>query len=165
MGKRTKIIGLVLKLVVLVSLLAGCVFLLKAGIELLPNNGDVFTKLGLSSVFEADSNVVDFDVTFDEIYKAYKSNELMADDLYSGNRYRITATVKEIEGDGIFNLTGGATLSMTVEVGDDVVPVLAEFEKDQEAALKKVVVGDTVVFDGTCVSERAWMECKIVDGE
>ena len=160
MGKRMKIIGLVLKLVVLVSLLAGCVFLFKVGIELLPNNGDIFTKLGLSS-----SNVVDSNVTFDEIYKAYKSNELMADDLYSGNRYRITATIKGIESDGLFNLTGGATLSLSVEVGDSVASLIAEFEKNQEGALKKVAVGDTVVFEGTCVSDGAWIDCKIVEYE
>ena len=165
MGKVLKLIGLILKLVILVALLVGCVFLFKVGMELLPNNGDIFTKLGLSSVVGSDSKVVDHNVTFNEIYKAYKSNELMADDLYSGNRYRITATVKGIESDGLFDLTGGATLNLRVEVGDAVASLIAEFEKDQEDALKKVAVGDTVVFEGTCVSEGAWIDCKIVEDE
>lgn len=160
-----KLIGLILKLAVLVALLAGCVFFVKAGLELLPNNGDIFTKLGLSSFVGADTAEVDLDVTYDEIYNSYKSNELLADDLYSGNRYRITAIVKGIESDGLFNLTGGATLNLRVEVGDTIVPLLAEFETNQEDALKKIAVGDTVVFEGTCVSAGAWTDCKIVEGE
>lgn len=31
--------------------------------------------------------------SFEEIYQAYKENELVADDLYKGRRYEVTATV------------------------------------------------------------------------
>ena len=163
MKKVLKVFGLILKLVGLVAMLAGCIFLIKMGLELLPNNGNIFTKLGLSSFVGSDAKETDLNVTYDEIYNSYKSNELQADDLYSGNRYRITATVKDIESDGLFNLTGGATLNLRVEVGDAVAVLIAEFEKNQEEALKKVAVGDTVVFEGTCVSAGAWTDCKIVE--
>ena len=160
-----KVFGLILKLACLVAMLAGCIFLIKMGFELLPKNGDIFTKLGLYSFAGSDAKEADLNVTYEEIYNSYKSNELQADDLYSGNRYRITATVKDINSDGLFNLTGGATLNLRVEVGDAIAVLLAEFEKDQEEALKKVTVGDTVVFEGTCISEGAWTDCKIVEEE
>lgn len=100
--------------------------------------------------------------TFEEIYKAYESNELVADDLYKGNRYRVTATINGIETGGLFNLTGGATLTMQTQVGTTIVFFYAEFGKDQESALKKVVVGDTITFDGTCLSAGSWIDCEIV---
>ena len=102
------------------------------------------------------------EVTFDEIYKAYKRNELAADDLYKGNRYKITAIIDDIESDGLFNLTGGATLMMEVKVGDTIVFFFAEFEKEQEEALKKVAVGDSITFEGTCSSAGYWYDCEIV---
>ena len=163
MGNVLKLIGQILKLAILVALLVGCVLLVKAGFKLLPNNGDIFTKLGLSDLVGSEEAVADLSVTFDEIYAAYESNELVAGDLYSGNRYRITATIKRIDSDSLFNLAGCATLSLRVEVGDVTVSLLAEFEKDQEDALKKVAVGDTVVFEGTCVSAGAWTDCKIIE--
>ena len=36
------------------------------------------------------------------------------------------------------------------------------FEKEQEEALKQVVVGDTITFEGTCLSAGAWTDCEIV---
>lgn len=103
------------------------------------------------------------EIAFDEIYKAYKSNELVADDLYGGNRYRITATIRGIEAGGLLNLTGGAVLTMEVRVDNTIVFFLAEFEKDQEEALKKVAVGDTITFEGTCLSAGNWDDCEIME--
>ena len=160
-----KLIGAFLKLAFWVALLVGCVFLIKTGLDMMPGNGDVFSKLGLSDLVGSEVAAADLSVTYDEIYAAFESNELLADDLYGGNRYRITATIKRIDGDSLFNMAGCATLSLRVEVGDMTVSVLAEFEEDQEDVLKKVAVGDTIVFDGTCVSATAWMDCKIVEGE
>lgn len=112
---------------------------------------------------KTDDVVVDTSVAYEEIYNAYESNELVADELYKGNRYRITATVHRINTDGIFNMTGGATINMKVEVGDKVVSIIGEFEKDQEEALKLIVVGDTITFEGECGSAKAWIECEIVE--
>ncbi|WP_426350786.1 OB-fold protein [Alloiococcus sp. CFN-8] len=102
------------------------------------------------------------DVTFEDIYKAYKSNELVADDLYKGNRYQVTATINGMSTDGLFNLTGGATLTMQTNVEGTIVFFYAEFEKDQEEALKQVIVGDTITFEGECLSHGMWSECEIV---
>ena len=101
-------------------------------------------------------------VTYGEIYKAYKANELRADDLYKNNRYRITAQINGIETDGLFNLTGGATLTMLIRVDNTYVYFFAEFEKDQEEALKKVNVGDTITFEGECLNAASWVDCKLI---
>ena len=102
------------------------------------------------------------EIPFDDIYMDYKKNELVADDLYKGNRYRVTATINGIETGGLFNLNGGATLTMQTQVGNTIVFFYAEFEKEQEEALKKVVVGDTITFEGTCLSAGIWIDCEIV---
>lgn len=101
-------------------------------------------------------------VTYADIYYAYKQNELAADDLYQHNRYQITAKVNGIESDGLFNLTGGATLTMEIRVDNIIVFFYAEFEKEQEENLKKIVVGDTITFEGTCLSAGSWVDCEII---
>ena len=101
-------------------------------------------------------------VDFDEIYHAYKENELRADDTYKNNRYRITAKVNGMSTSGLFNLTGGATLTMERRVGNTIVFFYAEFEKEQEEALKQINRGDTITFEGECLSAGSWIECEIV---
>ena len=100
--------------------------------------------------------------SYDEIYQAYKANELVADDLYKHNRYQITAKVVGIESGGLFNMTGGATLTMQIMVDNTIVFFYAEFEEEQEEDLKKIVVGDTITFEGTCLSAGSWIDCEIV---
>lgn len=99
---------------------------------------------------------------FAEIYEAFESNELVASEKYEGKRYRIEGTIVGIETGGLFNLTGGATLTMKNQVGNTIVFFLAEFEKDQEEALKRVAVGDTIRFEGECLTDEMWIECEIV---
>lgn len=100
--------------------------------------------------------------TFDEIYRAYKDNELVADDLYQYNRYRVTAKINGMTNDGLFNLTGGATLTLEKRVGNTIVFFYAEFEKEQEENLKTVKVGDTITFEGKCLDAGNWSECELV---
>lgn len=40
----------------------------------------------------------------------------------------------------------------------------AEFEKEQEEALKQVKVGDTITFDGKCVGKGGFVDCEITGG-
>jgi hypothetical protein len=100
--------------------------------------------------------------TFDEIYQAYKENELVADDLYQYNRYRVTAKINGMTNDGLFNLTGGATLTLEAKVDNTIVFFYAEFEKEQEENLKTVKVGDTITFEGKCLDAGNWSECELV---
>lgn len=100
--------------------------------------------------------------TFDEIYQAYKENELVADDLYQHNRYRVTAKINGMTNDGVFNLTGGATLTLETKVDNTIVFFYAEFEKEQEENLKTVKVGDTITFEGKCLDAGNWSECELV---
>lgn len=59
-------------------------------------------------------------------------------------------------------MTGGATLTMQTQVGNTIVFFYAEFEKEQEEALKQVAVGDMITFEGTCLSAGSWIDCEIV---
>lgn len=109
----------------------------------------------------SDSDV-DLAVSYDDIYNAYKENELVANDLYRYNRYRITAEINGMSTGGLLNLTGGATLTMERRVGNTIVFFYAEFEKEQEEALKKVKVGDTITFDGKCIGKGGFTECELI---
>ena len=111
---------------------------------------------------DVSSSVIDESVTFDEIYRAYKENELRADDVYQYNRYRITAKVNGMETGGLLNLTGGATLTMEKQVDSTIVYFIAEFEKDQEESLKTISVGDTITFEGECLSVGTWEDCELI---
>ena len=101
--------------------------------------------------------------SFEEIYQAYEDNELVADDLYKGRRYEVTATINGMETGGLMNMTGGATLTMEKKVGNTIVVFLAEFERDQEEALKNIKVGDEITFEGTCYSAGSWSDCELVN--
>ena len=100
--------------------------------------------------------------TFDEIYYAYKENELVADDLYQYNRYRVTAKINGMTNDGLFNMTGGAMLTLETKVDNTIVFFYAEFEKEQEENLKSVKVGDTITFEGKCLDAGNWTECELI---
>ena len=100
--------------------------------------------------------------TFDEIYYAYKENELVADDLYQYNRYRVTAKINGMTNDGLFNMTGGAMLTLETKVDNTIVFFYAEFEKEQEENLKSVKVGDTITFEGKCLDAGNWSECELI---
>lgn len=115
------------------------------------------------SISEKEKPPVIEGVTFDEIYYTYKENELRADDTYKNNRYRITAKVNGMATGGLFNLTGGATLTMEKQVGKKTVFFYAEFEKEQEEFLKLINVGDTITFEGECLSAGSWVECEMID--
>lgn len=150
-------LGNCLKIAFYIALLIGCISLVKFGLEQRYGTDDAPSTSEQSSYVEPDLTV-----TFEEIYKAYKSNELSADDLYEDNRYRITAKINGIETGGLANMTGGATLTMELKVDNTIVFFYAEFEKDQEEVLKQVSVGDTITFDGTCLHAGNWEDCEIV---
>lgn len=124
--------------------------------------GTIAVSAGCSGTQAEELAPTDTSVSFDTIYYEYKNNELRAKDTYSDNRYRITAVINGMETGGLFNLTGGATLTMERQVDNTIVYFYAEFEKDQEDALKNVNVGDTITFDGTCLSAGNWADCKLI---
>lgn len=120
---------------------------------------------GLSLYFsdggtEPESHAVS-NTSFADIYRATKANKLTADEKYKGNRYQITAKINGIGTGGLLNFTGGATLTMEYEVDDTIVFFLAEFERNQEEALKRVVVGDTITFEGKWQS-GSFSECEVM---
>ena len=101
-------------------------------------------------------------VTFEDVYREFKANEVRANEKYKGNRYRITARINGIETGGLLNMTGGATLTMEYKSGNIWAGFYAEFEKEQEEALKNVNVGDKITFEGTCGGWSYWSDCELV---
>lgn len=102
---------------------------------------------------------------FYAIWKAYKDNELSADDMYKGNRYILYGTFQSATEDGVLNKLNG-TITVNVEIKfDDVWYILiCTFDKshrDDIAALKK---GDLVCFEGECYSVGVWSDCEIIKG-
>lgn len=110
---------------------------------------------------EPTTEPADTSVAYGDIYNAYKENELLANDTYRYNRYRITAAIDGMSTGGLLNLTGGATLTMEARVGNTIVYFYAEFEKDQEDALKTVKVGDTITFEGKCIGIGGFTDCEL----
>ena len=51
---------------------------------------------------------------------------------------------------------------MEIQVDNTIVFFYAEFEKDQEDALKKVSVGDTITFEGKCLDAGNWSDCELI---
>lgn len=101
-------------------------------------------------------------VTFDEIYRAYKDNELRANEKYQNKRYRVTAKVYSISAGSLLGFGGGATLALETTVDGTYVIMIAVFGKDQEAALKEINTGDMITFEGKCLSSLSWDNCEIV---
>ena len=101
--------------------------------------------------------------SFTEIYKAYKKNELRADGKYEHNRYKIKAKVNGMTDDGILNFDKSIKLTLETKVDNTIVFFYADFGKEEAEKLKKIDVGDNIVFEGECLDAYTWVECKIVD--
>lgn len=99
-------------------------------------------------------------ITFADIYRGYQRNELLAKERYGGKRYKITAKINGISAGRWLGLFGGANLTMETKVDNTIVFFIAEFDKDQEKALKRVSVGDTITFVGTCYG-GSFSDCEL----
>ena len=151
-GKKPRPVGIMLSLCLAIA--CAIMFVVDISVEPVKNiNSQQPTQ-------DAVVNEVDTSVTFADIYREFKRNELNAKDLYNGNRYQITAEINGISSSGLLNLTGGATLTMKEQVDGTIVFFTAEFEKEQENALKELSVGDTITFTGTCYGGN-FSDCKL----
>lgn len=99
-------------------------------------------------------------ISFADIYRAYQKNELRAKKLYGGKRHKITAKINGIKAGRWLGLFGGANLTMETKVDNTIVFFIAEFNKDQENALMRVSVGDTITFVGTCYG-GSFSDCEL----
>ena len=97
-------------------------------------------------------------VTFEEIYLAYKNNELRADEEYGGNRYIITAEVENIS-EGWW---GYYSVTLSIRAAGRECYLFCTFEKDQREALIEFNEGDQLTFEGTCESWGNWDDCVVV---
>lgn len=151
--QKKRVVYLLCGIIIVIAIFSCVAILMSPSMESSPSESEPQTSEVSSAVGAA---------TFDEIYHAYKENELVADDLYQYNRYRVTAKINGMTNDGLFNLTGGATLTLETKVDNTIVFFYAEFEKEQEENLKTVKVGDTITFEGKCLDAGNWSECELV---
>lgn len=151
--RKKRVVYLLCGIIIVIAIFSCVAILMSPSMESSPAKSEPQTSEKTSAVGTA---------TFDEIYHAYKENELVADDLYQYNRYRVTAKINGMTNDGLFNLTGGATLTLETKVDNTIVFFYAEFEKEQEENLKTVKVGDTITFEGKCLDAGNWSECELV---
>lgn len=151
--QKKRVVYLLCGIIIVIAIFSCVAILMSPSMESSPSESEPQTSEETSEVGTA---------TFDEIYHAYKENELVADDLYQYNRYRVTAKINGMTNDGLFNLTGGATLTLETKVDNTIVFFYAEFEKEQEENLKTVKVGDTITFEGKCLDAGNWSECELV---
>ena len=151
--QKKRVVYLLCGIIIVIAIFSCVAILMSPSMESSPSESEPQTSEETSAVGTA---------TFDEIYHAYKENELVADDLYQYNRYRVTAKINGMTNDGLFNLTGGATLTLETKVDNTIVFFYAEFEKEQEENLKAVKVGDTITFEGKCLNAGNWSECELV---
>lgn len=151
--QKKRVVYLLCGIIIVIAIFSCVAILMSLSMESSPSESEPQTSEETSAVGTA---------TFDEIYHAYKENELVADDLYQYNRYRVTAKINGMTNDGLFNLTGGATLTLETKVDNTIVFFYAEFEKEQEENLKTVKVGDTITFEGKCLDAGNWSECELV---
>lgn len=151
--QKKRVVYLLCGIIIVIAIFSCVAILMSPSMESSPSESEPQTSEETSAVGTA---------TFNEIYHAYKENELVADDLYQYNRYRVTAKINGMTNDGLFNLTGGATLTLETKVDNTIVFFYAEFEKEQEENLKTVKVGDTITFEGKCLDAGNWSECELV---
>lgn len=151
--QKKRVVYLLCGIIIVIAIFSCVAILMSPSMESSPSESEPQTSEETSAVGTA---------TFDEIYHAYKENELVADDLYQYNRYRVTAKINGMTNAGLFNLTGGATLTLETKVDNTIVFFYAEFEKEQEENLKTVKVGDTITFEGKCLDAGNWSECELV---
>lgn len=157
LNEKTKILALVSMCISIVS--AVC-FVVDITVEPVKNIGNNVTDTQTQT---NDINSYIDGVDYSEIYNAYKENELRADDKYKNNRYKITAKVDGMTKDGILNFSGNTTVTLEHEVDNTIVILYATFGKDQDEALKSINTGDTITFEGECLSEYTWTDCKLIN--
>jgi hypothetical protein len=99
---------------------------------------------------------------FLEIYNAFKSNELVANDKYKGNRYTMIGRFETVEEDGLFNtLFKEIGVTVIVKVNDKTYNLWCKFDESEREKLKKYSKGDIIKFTGECISWGSWTDCKV----
>lgn len=87
-------------------------------------------------------------IDFDTVYKEYKANEVRAEETYGKKRYRVVGNVNALTDDGLMNLMGGVTVTLTRKVGNTTVFFFASFQKDQKEKIMQINAGDDITIVG-----------------
>lgn len=120
---------------------------LKAESEKRAASSKASSKPKKSSSSTASSNTVTT-LDFDTVYKEYKSNEVRAEERYGKKKYRVTGNVNALTDDGLMNLMGGVTVTLTRKVGNTTVYFFCSFPKDQKSKIMQINTGDDITIVG-----------------
>lgn len=103
---------------------------------------------------------VDAETSYRKIYEAFCENEIVAKEVYKGNRYRISGEI-----DSIDSIGDEGYLIIAVDVGDDYpVWVYAYFDKRETESLKALKSGQQVSVDGECTGKITFNHCRLTEG-
>lgn len=114
-----------------------------------------------SSPKKTEERVVNYDVTFAEIYREHERNKLVASEKYSGQWYRITGEAVDMSTFSLRHLQG-VTLTMSIEVDGVNIIFAADFEEEQEKYLKQISIGDEITFIGYWDGSGIFKKCELV---
>ena len=100
---------------------------------------------------------------FKEIRKAYKTNELSANDKYKGNTYTLYGQISAIKEDGFMNaFLDKIGVTITYRDNNSIVYTFCDFNSSERDKLTKYNTGDYILFSGTCSSYGNWYDCKVI---
>lgn len=100
---------------------------------------------------------------FKEIRKAYKTNELSANDKYKGNTYTLYGQISAIKEDGFMNaFLDKIGVTITYRDNNSIVYTFCDFNSSERDKLTKYNTGDYILFSGTCSSYGNWYNCKVI---
>lgn len=103
---------------------------------------------------------VDTETGYRKIYEAFCENEIVAKELYKGNRYRISGEI-----DSIDSIGDEGYLTIAVDVGEYYpVWVYAYFDKEETESLKALKSGQQVSVDGECTGKITFDHCTLAGG-
>ncbi len=101
---------------------------------------------------------------FKEIRKAYKTNELSANDKYKGNTYTLYGQISAIKEDGFMNaFLDKIGVTITYRDNNSIVYTFCDFNSSERDKLTKYNTGDYILFSGTCSSYGNWYDCKVLE--
>lgn len=101
---------------------------------------------------------------FKEIRKAYKTNELSANDKYKGNTYTLYGQISAIKEDGFMNaFLDKIGVTITYRDNNSIVYTFCDFNSSEQDKLTKYNTGDYILFSGTCSSYGNWYDCKVLE--
>ncbi len=119
---------------------------------------------------EKTTEAVDTSVTYEEIYKEFNKNEIVAQKKYVGHRYCFSAKIIDIQYgnifedvfEGMFGVQKETDLTLEKQIDNTIVIFTAHFGAEQTKNFTQVSTGDTITIVGTCEDKGYFSDCALV---